>query len=238
VKTIRGRDGRDRLWFADGEIDKVMEAELRRASMLPSPTSPAVDLDRFIEKHLKARLDPYADLETTVLGVTEFFQDDPPKVCINAKLTGSALDEDETQPGILGRYRATLAHEAAHVVLHRCLFEFAVGNLDLFAGGQPAAAKTTLQRCLKRDASFRPVTDWREYQANEGMAGLLMPRTVFLQVARDLITRVFPGHAELPDGQDRRIVNPLAEAFQASKQAVSIRLSTLKLVGRGQERLR
>lgn len=238
MKTIRGRDGRERLWFEDGEIDRLMEAELRKASLLPSVASPAVDLDRFIEKHLKAHLDTYAELEATTLGLTEFFEGRPPKVSINRTLTGSALDEDETEPGKLGRYRATLAHEAAHVLLHRSLFEFAVGNLDLFGGPrsqEQAAGK--LQRCLKRDASYGPVGDWREFQANEGMAGLLMPRSVFLVVAREVIERTFAGKSAVPKGEEWRAARPLAEAFKVSKQAATIRLSTLTLVGGNQQDL-
>jgi len=45
-------------------------------------------------------------------------------VSINKNLTGAALDYDDTPSGILGRYRPTVAHEAAHVIVHRCLFAY------------------------------------------------------------------------------------------------------------------
>lgn len=234
MRTTRGPDGRDRLWFDGDEIERIMEAELRKASLLPDAAKPEVDIERFIEKHLRAHLDQYAVLEPSVLGLTEFVAGKPPKVSINKTLTGSALDEDESAPGMLGRYRATLAHEAAHILLHRCLFEFAIGNMSLFE--QPTKT-ATLQRCLKRDASFRRVTDWREFQANEGMAALLMPRTIFTSVARTHIERVFPGRIDIPDGQGLRVVPFLANAFSVSRQAATIRLTTLKLLAKGQERL-
>jgi len=237
VKKFRAPDGGERLWFDPGEIDRIMEAELRKASLQPSIEGPAIDVERLIERHLNVALDQYADLDPTVLGVTEFFEGRPPKISINKSLTGSALDEDETQAGVLGRWRATLAHEAAHVLLHRWLFEFAVGNMSLFGSDEHAETQgRQLPRCMKRDASYRPVPDWREFQANEGMAAILMPRTFFLSVARREIEKTFPGGA-IPEGQEWRIAVPLARLLRVSKQAAMIRLTTLTLVvptGQGQ----
>jgi hypothetical protein len=215
-----------------------MESELRKASLYPSIEGPVVDVERLIERHLKVALDQHADLDPTVLGLTEFFTGKPPRISINKSLTGSALDEDETPPGALGRWRATLAHEAAHVLLHRALFEFAVGNMSLFGTEQRAETPgRQLHRCLKRDASYRRVADWREFQANEGMAAILMPRTFFLSVARREIEQAFPSGA-IPEGDEWRVAVPLARRLGVSKQAATIRLTTLKLVTpTGQENL-
>jgi hypothetical protein len=231
MKQYRGRDGRERLWFDDGEIDRMMEAELRRASLLPSEAAPAVNVERFIERHLKVHLDQHADLDASVLGLTEFFAEGPPKISINKVLTGSALDEDETSPGVLGRWRATLAHEASHVLLHRCLFEFAKGNMSLFGSADDQKASGgSLQRCLKRDVSYQVVSDWREVQANQGLAALLMPKSLFLKIARGEIARAFPGREQVPAGSEERIVPTLASKFEVSKQAARIRLGTLSLI--------
>lgn len=229
MKKFRAPDGGERLWFDPGEIDHIVEAELRKASLQPSIEGPVVDVERLIERHLKVALDQYADLDPTVLGLTEFFDGKPPKISINKSLTGSALDEDETQAGVVGRWRATLAHEAAHVLLHRWLFEFAVGNMSLFGDDERTEPRgRQLPRCMKRDASYRPVPDWREFQANEGMAAILMPRTVFLSAARREIEQTFPTGV-IPEGQEWRIAVPLARLFKVSKQAATIRLATLKL---------
>ncbi|MGK3962060.1 ImmA/IrrE family metallo-endopeptidase [Sorangium sp. So ce118] len=238
MREYRGPDGRQRLWFDPGEIDRIMEAELRKASLHPKADAPAVDIERFIERHLKVGLDQYADLEPSILGLTEFVSGKSPKISINRVLTGSALDEDETQPGVLGRWRATLAHEAAHVLLHRCLYEFATGNMSLFGDNDvPSADARTLHRCLKRDVSYRQVSDWREVQANQGMAALLMPRTVFLQVARGEIHRLYPKGA-ITDGEEDGVAAALASRFEVSRQAARIRLNTLGLVSpQGQGRL-
>jgi hypothetical protein len=236
VRKYRAADGGERAWFDPGEIDRIMEVELNKALLLPSAASPSVDVERFIERHLGARLDQHADLEPAVLGLTEFFDGDRPKISINKSLTGSALDDGETSAGMLGRWRATLAHEAAHVLLHQWLFQVAIGNHDLFAQ-RDQADRGGRQLCLKRNASFRAVADWREVQANEGMAALLMPRIFFLGIARAEIERNFPSGL-IPDGQEWRIAGPLAALLSVSKQAVTIRLSSLKLVApKGQEQL-
>lgn len=234
MRMTRERGGGDRLWFDDGEIESIIESELRKAEMLPSIDAPVLDLEAFIERHLSVQLDQYAHLEETVLGLTEFFEGSAPKISINRVLTGSALDDDESPPGIRGRLRATLAHEATHVILHRRLFDAATGTMSLFDREPPPAA---LQRCLKRNASYGRVTDWREFQANAGMAALLMPRLVFVPFVRDLIARVFPDRIDIPSGSEHRIVPDVADAFKVSKQAASIRLETVGLLSHGQGRL-
>jgi hypothetical protein len=229
VKTYRGPAGDERIWFDSTEIERIMEGELRRASMMPPPDQPVVNLERFIERHMKVALVQYASLEPSILGVTEFFVDNAPRISINKDLTGSALDEDDSPPGLLGRWRATLAHEAAHVLLHRTLYEFSCSNLNLFAS-RAAASSSKLHRCPKRAASYRTVSDWREVQANEGMAALLMPKSLFVAAARAEILRCFPGSDKIPSGQEERVAAGLAAKFKVSRQAARIRLVSLACV--------
>jgi hypothetical protein len=72
--------------------------------------------------------------------------------------------------------------------------------------------------------------DWREVQANRGMAALLMPSRTFKDVAFDQITKL--GLSDLHSSPDS--AEPLATAivdiYQVSKQAALIRLGTLQLV--------
>ena len=138
----------------------------------------------------------------------------------------------------MGRWRATLAHEAAHVVLHRFLYEFAASNLSLFGGAADApATPNKLLRCLKRDASYRVVSDWREVQANKGMAALLMPRQLFIDVARAEIATHYPSTGTISAGDGGEVVATLAGKFAVSKQAARIRLDSLGVLtpsGQGQ----
>jgi hypothetical protein len=220
-----------RLWFDDAEIETIALDELSKANLLPATdaTDLAINIERFLERHLNVRLDQYADLPADVLGVTHFERGRPPRVEINRDLTGSALDDDDPEPGTVGRWRATLAHEAAHVLLHRILFDVDDMQRGLFREQAPPRAAGNLMRCLKRDLSFRRVSDWREFQANRGMAALLMPRTLFIAAARAAldaaggpVTAGSPEHAAL--------VQDLAGTFNVSRQAVSIRLDTLGIL--------
>ena len=127
------------------EIEQMMESELRKARLFPTLEEPVVKLEPFVERHLKASLDQYADLDSSVLGVTEFFEGKPPRISLNRQLTGSALDEDETPPGVLGRWRATLAHEAGHVLLHRSLHSYLPWSLLRFV---QSAARASLDTWL------------------------------------------------------------------------------------------
>lgn len=228
MKTYRRRDGSEALWFEDGEIDTLAEAELQRASLSPSGDTPAVDIEKFIERHLRVVLDQHAELPDDVLGVTEFITGKQPRIAINKDLTRWALDDDMSPPGSLGRWRATLAHEAAHVLLHRSLFEPPEGTLALFADGPAPTPK--LHRCLKREVTFRPASDWREVQANQGMAGLLMPRSIFATFARAEIEKLHPAADRIPAGAEDAVAAILAPKFEVSRQAARIRLTTLGFV--------
>ena len=182
MRTYRGPQGDERVWFDPGEIEQIMEDELLSAGLLPTDHDPVVDVEAFIEGRLKSSLDQYADLDPEVLGLTEFRIGVAPLVRINKDLTGSAMDGDWCPPGVRGRWRATLAHEASHVVLHRMLFELNPEQGSLFPDGE--ATGPTLLRCLKREVTYRTIgRDWREVQANRGMAALLMPKTLFLKAA-------------------------------------------------------
>ncbi len=225
MKQYRSADGETRLWYDDDEIERVMEDELRRSKLTPTPTQTAVDIEAFIEDHLRAPLDQYADLPASVLGVTTFHPYKSPEVRINKDLTGTAMDSDWCPPGLDGRWRATLAHEAAHVVLHRILFDADLQQGALFDTTTiDADPDKRLFRCLKRDLSLRVAPDWREIQANKGMAALLMPKRIFTRAARQ-------AGASASRGADLlAATRTLASTFGVSRQAATIRLQTLGFI--------
>ena len=84
-------------------------------------------------------------------------------------------------------------------------------------------------RCLHRDvkaeasAGSRSRRDWREVQANKGMAALLMPRSIFIRVA------VMNGAYEdsgimIESASGKGLVDAIATAFDVSRQAAEYRL--------------
>jgi hypothetical protein len=213
-------------------MEDLMSGELLKAGLMPTLDDPVIDMEAFLEGHLKVQFDPYATLDPTVLGETEFRVGAPPKVSINKDLTGAALDDDESPPGLLGRWRATAAHEGTHVIVHRCLFSQNEGQRSLFDDLEPAQPEVQhLQRCTKGSVLFRGgSTDWREIQANMGMACLLMPKDLFVAAFRQEMDRLKLDRIDKGSAVVATIVARLAPRFKVSKQATSIRIETLELL--------
>lgn len=227
----RQRDGTDRLWLSPTDIEAMMEDALRKSSLSPTEEDPAVDLERFIQA-LGVRLDQYGDLEPSVLGQTEFYPDGSTRILINRDLTG-AIDDDYTPPGVRGRWRATMAHEASHVLMHRVLFEVNKDQGSLFRIPANAEAKQ-LMRCLKKNVLFRgsSASDWREVQANLGMAALLMPQDLFRRLAARAVEehRIPPQALSCGSSAATALISKMATHFDVSRQAAGIRLETLGIL--------
>lgn len=231
-RWYRGPSGDERLWLEAEDIETMMVDELVRARLFPSAENPAVDIETFIYRHLGARMDQHAELDADVLGQTEFCPGEPPRILVNRDLTGAAIDDDDPDPGILGRWRATLAHEASHVVVHRILFELDEQQGGLFSDSTSAPPQR-LMRCLKRNVLFRGGgSDWREVQANRGMAALLMPQSIFRAVAAQEIGRLGleARHMVVNSPPARRLATELARLLEVSNQAAGIRLETLGML--------
>jgi hypothetical protein len=235
-----GPEGDQRIWYESDEIETIADDELRRAGLMPSPDDPVTDLERLIEEHLKAQLDQYAQLPADVLGLTQF-RARRPVVSISRTLT-EAAEEDPPRPGQVGRWRATLAHEASHIFLHRYLFDPAMAPLTGRPTDGTPTANSTVMRCLHRDVNdvntqdwgrVRRRPDWREVQANRGMAALLMPSRTFKDVTFEQMTKL--GLSSLPSSPDSVdvLAAAIADIFQVSRQATLIRLGTLQLVRAG-----
>ena len=234
MKRFRDRTtGTERLWIEPDEIEAKTEAELVKAGLMPTIDAPAVNVEVFVEQHLGAQFDQYAALPLDVLGQTDFRVGAPPLIMVNADLTGAAMDDDESPLGLKGRWRATVAHEACHVIFHRCLFNLNVQQGSLFGGeNDPQEAPKRLQRCLKRDVAYSGRgSDWREVQANMGMAALLMPRTVFTAATRQELLRLGVDRVMRDTVEAADLARRLAGAFEVSGQAAMIRLQTLELLG-------
>ena len=233
MREYRSADGERRLWFDPGEIESIMEDELHKAGMFPRSIDPVVDIEAFIEFHLRAALDQYADLDTDILGETRFAKGRPPSVLINRELTEQA--ETEISPsGILGRWKATLAHEAAHVILHRLLYELPASQGILWDYNDQESPSLT--RCFRWDiGTARTPSDWREVQANRGMASLLMPEPSFTGLVRKLLNaRRSDDLLVIVHGMGpwdfKELLIELSRQCEVSQQSARLRLTTLGLL--------
>lgn len=240
MQWYTGPEGDQRVWYEAAEIEQLMAQQLRAARQRLTLETPAPDLEQFIEVHLGAELDQFAALPGAVLGVTHFEGGRQPVIQINATLT-EAADVSPPSPGARGRWRATLAHEAAHVILHRYLYDPAMATVrggdyrDPDADVLRSGSLGRVVECLHRDVNDNPGTaargarDWREVQANRGMASLLMPESIFNRVA--LFHGAVRNDAIAADTEKASaLVAAIAERFDVSKQAAQFRLRTFGMI--------
>src|SRR3954452_25321977 len=150
MKPYRGRDGKQQLWFKPGEIDEWMEAELHRAGLYPTPDEPVVDIERFVDRHLQVPLEQYAALNPHVLGETRFEAGQKPRVLINRALTELAVDAENPPAWLRSKWRMTMAHEATHVLLHKCLYAADPDQQTFGWDDEPEGAGCTYH-CLERN---------------------------------------------------------------------------------------
>ncbi len=213
MRTIPDKRGRPRIWYDDGEIEQIAVDAIRQAGLWPDPDTKAIDVETLIEVHLGATVDYGVQLDAKVLGYTVFEQ--PTHVVVSRTLTDLALAPTASL-GLRGRWRATLAHEAAHILLHA----------HLYARGEASRAQTAVRDVGDEADPTIDVRDWKELQANMGMASLLMPRQLILSETRRILEGgdpVFPPFAK--DNEiAMRLIDELANIFQASHQATSFRL--------------
>ena len=212
-------------YLAIEHIEREVEYCLNDARLMPSTAGP-VDIEAFLEIYLRVHLDQHADLDSNVLGLTSILPGERPCISINRDLT-LAAEDDKSPLGIRGRWRATCAHEGAHVIFHRTDLEAASRQLSLFDLDSDPHVALSRQICLKRDfGRVKGKTDPREIQANLGMAALLMPRPVFEPAARKVASAI---RSFNPSSAHRlsMMVQHLAPLFEVSKEAARIRLETL-----------
>lgn len=202
-----------RLWYEESEIDAIMEDEFQKAGAPVLPGTIAVDIDAFIEGYLGVVPD-FVALPDGVQGATEFYPDGRVRVKMSSDL---ALRADGS-PGAERLLRTTLAHEASHVLLHRALF---------LRGTEPLFGGAASRQELCRDVGFLApgyTGEWWEWQANRGMAALLLPRS---SVVSEVRRRRGPHGAEVATAQ---LEHELAGAFAVSRQAMRYRLQQLGMI--------
>ena len=105
------------------------------------------------------------------------------------------------------RQRFTIAHELGHLILHNYT--------------TPHADRRYKVRF--RDATSSEGTDVEEIEANQFAAALLMPKNLLIKKLIDI------GFEHDPDEEDAEQLAEVAKAFNVSRQALSIRLSSLQL---------
>ena len=124
--------------------------------------------------------------------------------------------------------------------MHQVLFEVPSEQESLFQ--LDSHFSPSLLRCLKRNVSFgripnhdRTPSDWREVQANRGVASLLMPKELFSRLVRTIIGAsssedLFGKIPEAGSDALAKLVKELSTLCAVSQQAARIRLETLGFI--------
>jgi hypothetical protein len=146
-----------------------------------------------------------------VLGATEFTARGGVRLQVSGELSRRA-ERDSAAEKLL---RSTLAHEAAHLLLHRVLF--LKESRDLFGG---LASRSELCRSV---GVPRPgyQGEWWEWQANRGMAALLLPPAA-------LTAWLAERERALPSESAAARREAAADAFGVAAEAVRRRLAQLR----------
>lgn len=229
MRTFRSRGGPfgERPYYTTDDVEQICRTELANCDLLPSSPEP-IRIERFIEKRFAISV-RYDDLPDGVLGWTKFASKGVDEIVVSR-----ALSEDGSRAAER-RVNTTLAHEAGHGLLHGHLFVLQEGNPTLFGTGSDVER----QRILCRDeqtsdsASKKRYTGrWWEFQANQAMGALLLPRHLV-----DLcLTQVFEttgrfGIKRLPPSERESAVRLLARTFEVNPVVARIRIDELYPVG-------
>lgn len=145
-------------------------------------------------------------------------------------VTEGTIVLDEQLKENKARYRFTLAHEAAHWVLHRSyycqdnkVYEFRKKGYSYIAC---KTDKTELGRKNPKEA--KTDDEWAEWQADYLAAALLMPKTPFIKAAKAALLRHNFPNLQLVSGErveeGTQVVKELAKLFQVSMRAIRIRM--------------
>ncbi|MCK4518306.1 ImmA/IrrE family metallo-endopeptidase [Candidatus Babeliales bacterium] len=231
MKVSRSTDSpwKQRLYFETAEFEIMMNELRKRAGDKCFAEGKGVDVDYVLLKGYGCDPD-YVELPTNILGKTIFSSDGKVEVLISSQLAEQA----ETDNIARRRLRTTIAHEIGHISCHRGLFLKDESTLSLF-GQDEAKGNTKENNILCRESSvdnYRYSGEWWEYQANQCMATLLLPKSLLMNyVTSQLKSFDIPDFDEAikADCADQ-IIRNICDQFDVSFESMFYRLRELGFI--------
>ena len=223
MRTFSAKSGPflQRYHFETEEFEAIACQELRSVDLLPDVPVP-IRVDRFIEKRFDIAPE-YDDLPNSLVGFTRFDLKGPVEVVV-----ARALADDGGQAAER-RIKSTLAHEAGHIVLHGRLF-----TSQLRSAARPLIevdVDVADRKILCRDYNpneHRYDGRWWEYQANQMIGALLMPRPLVLLALEPLLTiRGQLGTGILEAAKRDEAAETLADTFDVNPIVARIRIDQI-----------
>lgn len=225
MRTYRTKSGpfTEQPFYKLDEIESICVEALTSVELFPASPSP-VRIDRFIEKRFKVQ-PSYNALPTGILGFTRFGANGVEEIIVS-----QALDEEGTTAAER-RLRTTLAHEGGHGLLHAHLFALGDRPDSLFAGELATDAPKIMCRDDAQaggDSGKKPPYRWWEFQANQAMGALLLPRSLVEKALEgSLEMRGLLGIPVLLAGSRESSIHLIADTFDVNPIVARIRLEAL-----------
>ena len=218
-----------KLYFEDREFEELMDDARRKAGPNVFVRGKGVDVDLVLLRAFELEAD-YVDLEPGVLGRTLFGPNGPLDIQISRSLVVKAEASDVARR----RLRTTLAHEAGHVACHACLFLQDTETASLFPPTPPDPELNVL--CREDTVGWMVHTrSWVEYQANQCMASLLLPRPLFAAHVAECLGALSLESVEaaILNDRGREVLRWLSTIFDVNERAIHFRLQKLGFVTDG-----
>lgn len=222
MKSYRASRGpfREQPYYEAREIENTCTDELRAVGLYPKEPSP-IRIDRFIEKRFGVT-PQYDTLPDGVLGISRF----GPKG-LQEVIVARFLSEEESKSAER-RINSTLAHEAGHGLFHAHLFVLEGGSEPLFGERSDEGLTKVLCREVREGetaSSRRYDGQWWEFQANQAIGALLMPRQL-VEIALESFVEVRGalGSRVLPQGQREEAIRHVGNIFDVNQVVARIRI--------------
>jgi hypothetical protein len=207
------------------EVERICSDELHKTGLFPADPAP-IRIDRFIEKRFGAPV-IYEQLPNGVLGLTEFGDSGVDAIVINSRLDAEGTLTAER------RIKTTIAHECGHGLLHAYLFALGETARPLFRDGLDPARPRVL--CRANDVSGTMVSApkryagrWWEFQANQAMGALLLPRLLVDRALEQVLVTTGTLGLRILQSRDREeAARLLASTFEVNPVVARIRLAVL-----------
>ena len=225
MRSNRRATAGPRDWYTDADFDNSMDDLRARCGEGVFERGRGVDVDLVLQRGYDIGPD-FVVLPAGVLGRTTFFPDGKLHMEVSRALA------DAAEHSVVGRrrLRSTLAHECGHVVFHRHHF-VTEGQGSLFGSGSEHAPGNVLCREDAVDDRLRR-RDGREYQANRGMASLLLPNRLVRAELADVLK--IAGFETLRDavaaGDGETVLRGVGEVFDVSFEMTLYRVRELQLL--------
>ncbi|MCU0222784.1 MAG: ImmA/IrrE family metallo-endopeptidase [Acidobacteria bacterium] len=211
-------------FYSKEEFERLSEDALREVGLYPSSPEP-IRIERFIEKKFRVTPDFVDYLPAEVLGATVFGKEGVAAVLVSRTLAEEATESSER------RVRTTLAHEGGHGLCQGHL----IALEEVEQGSFGDWADPTRPRVLCRAGSVGPGDGqrkyhgaWAEYQANQVMSCLLLPRKLVREAAAEFVVPVGSmGLETVAAGKRDLAARELARVFDVNKVVVTYRLEAL-----------